>query len=211
MRVAVLANEDSKKELMKKMNLGAQTPFWTRSLEDFAAYDADLYFDLDFAYDAGRIGVISQLLPRPVFINSIVHTLVEIGQPFIRINAWPGFLGGSLAELALMNKEEEQRIAPFFESLNWKYKIVPDIPGMISPRIIAMIINEAYYTFQEQISSQSDIDLAMKLGTGYPLGPFEWGRQIGLQHVCELLRAMRDLDKRYTLSETLEKEAMEIG
>ena len=58
---------------------------------------------------------------------------------------------------------------------------VPDEPGFIAARIIAMIINEAYYAKGEQISSEADIDIAMKLGTNYPLGPFEWARLIGLK------------------------------
>ena len=47
---------------------------------------------------------------------------------------------------------------------------VPDEPGFIAARIIAMIINEAYYAKGEQVSSKADIDIAMKLGTTIPWG-----------------------------------------
>jgi hypothetical protein len=31
-------------------------------------------------------------LSKPVIVNSVVDTLEEINAPFVRINAWPGFL-----------------------------------------------------------------------------------------------------------------------
>src|ERR1700710_2457559 len=63
-------------------------------------------------------------------------------------------------------------------------------------RVVAMIINEAYYALDAGVSSKESIDLAMKLGTGYPYGPFEWADRIGLRsegcghdHQRGLLRA----------------------
>ena len=50
-----------------------------------------------------------------------------------------------------------------------------------------MIINEAYYTVQEGTASREDIDLGMKLGTNYPMGPFEWSQAWGLNNIYELL------------------------
>ncbi len=46
---------------------------------------------------------------------------------------------------------------------------VKDEPGFVSARIVAMIINEAYFTWEAGTSSKEEIDIAMKLGTGYPL------------------------------------------
>jgi 3-hydroxybutyryl-CoA dehydrogenase len=72
-----------------------------------------------------------------------------------------------------------------------------------------MIINEAYFAIQENIASRSDIDLAMKLGTNYPFGPFEWCEKIGIKNVYELLIAVYDStrDERYKVCELLEEEA----
>ena len=56
---------------------------------------------------------------------------------------------------------------------------VKDLPGFVSARIVAMIINEAWFTREAGTASEKDIDLAMKLGTGYPYGPFEWTALIG--------------------------------
>ena len=68
--------------------------------------------------------------------------------------------------------------------------VVDDRVGMVTPRIIFMIINEAYFTVQEGTAGKADIDQGMKLGTNYPYGPFEWSDRIGLQHVYELLEAV---------------------
>jgi 3-hydroxybutyryl-CoA dehydrogenase len=76
-------------------------------------------------------------------------------------------------------------------------KPVPDIPGMIAPRILATIINEAIYTLHAGIASGKDIDTAMRLGTNYPLGPIEWGSAIGGIEINRVLKSMEESDKRY--------------
>ena len=53
-------------------------------------------------------------------------------------------------------------------------RLVQDRTGMVMPRILCMLINEAAFALMENIASPSDIDTAMKLGTNYPFGPVEW-------------------------------------
>jgi 3-hydroxybutyryl-CoA dehydrogenase len=53
-----------------------------------------------------------------------------------------------------------------------------------------MIINEAYFAWGDEVSSKTDIDTAMKLGTNYPFGPFEWANRIGIENVYGTLAAM---------------------
>jgi 3-hydroxybutyryl-CoA dehydrogenase len=162
--------------------------------------DAGLFIDLAFGPDEGRIRHLSRLLPVPVMINSVTYTNKEIGQPFIRINAWPGMLEREIHELAILSLEQEQTrsfLDELYKQLGWKYRIVPDIPGMISGRILAAIINEAYYTLQEQVSTKEEIDTAMRLGTNYPLGPFEWSERIGLGNIYDLLNKLGRMDGRY--------------
>lgn len=60
-----------------------------------------------------------------------------------------------------------------------------------------MIINEAYFTLGESVSSENEIDIAMKLGTNYPYGPFEWARLIGLRNIHSLLEKLTQEDIRY--------------
>jgi 3-hydroxybutyryl-CoA dehydrogenase len=77
---------------------------------------------------------------------------------------------------------------------------------MITPRIIAMIINEAWFSLAENISTRDEIDTAMKLGTNYPYGPFEWGEKIGLNRIIELLNELQKTDKRYSIAPGLKGE-----
>lgn len=87
---------------------------------------------------------------------------------------------------------------------------VADRIGMVSPRIVCMIINEAYYTLQEGTAEKKDIDTGMKLGTAYPYGPFEWAEKIGLKNVYELLKLVHQdtMDERYKICNLLKTEAL---
>jgi 3-hydroxybutyryl-CoA dehydrogenase len=206
MIVAVLADDVLKQEVLAK-GMGADIEIiWADSLRALTMIEADVYMDLLFEMDNERTGRLKQLLPKPVLVNAVAFSTKSIGHNFIRINAWPGFLQRSLTEVALPASTGEQTIAPIFKQLNWQYRIVPVIPGMITARIIAMIINEAFYTWGSGVSSREEIDIAMKLGTNYPMGPFEWSEKIGLKRICELLKELGRTDDRYTIAPALEKE-----
>ncbi len=51
-------------------------------------------------------------------------------------------------------------------------------------RTVAMIVNEAVDLVARGEASADDVDVAMQLGTRYPRGPIEWGREIGLDVVA---------------------------
>jgi 3-hydroxybutyryl-CoA dehydrogenase len=60
----------------------------------------------------------------------------------------------------------------------------------IAARILAAIVNEAASAVAEGVAAPEAIDTAMRLGTGYPTGPLEWGERIGLSHVVHILDAL---------------------
>lgn len=80
--------------------------------------------------------------------------------------------------------------------------------GFYTPRVLCMIINEAYYTLQEGTASKSDIDTAMKLGTNYPYGPFEFADLFGLEMVYKQLFALYNdtQEERYRICSLLKQE-----
>jgi 3-hydroxybutyryl-CoA dehydrogenase len=82
--------------------------------------------------------------------------------------------------------------------LHWPFRWVADIRGMLTPRVIAMIVNEACFAVNENISAPKEIDIALTLGTSYPKGPFEWAKQIGPHRIIKLLTALSAEDERYT-------------
>ena len=207
MTVAILADEELKQELLAGKLPADVTVVWVDSLRALLITEADVYMDLLFEMDAERTQRLKQLLPRPVFINAVSWSTKKIGADFIRINAWPGLLQRPITEIALPAGMSEAFIQPFFDSLQWKYILAPDIAGMITARVLAAIINEAYYTLGAQVSTREEIDIAMKLGTSYPYGPFEWSAKIGLGRIYELLTELSSVDKRYTPAGMLEEEA----
>jgi 3-hydroxybutyryl-CoA dehydrogenase len=57
-------------------------------------------------------------------------------------------------------------------------------------RTLAMLVNEAVDLVARGEATADDVDTAMKLGTNYPKGPLEWGREIGFERVLEQLRQL---------------------
>lgn len=206
MTVAILADELLKQELQGKLPADC-TVVWVDSIRALTIAEADVYMDLLFEMDTERTQHLKKLLPRLVIVNAVSWSTKKIGADFIRINAWPGLLQRPVTEIALPAVMSEATIQPVFEQLQWKYVLAPDIPGMITARVLATIINEAYYTLGAQVSTREEIDIAMKLGTSYPYGPFEWSAKIGLPHIYELLTELSHVDKRYIPAPMLEEEA----
>lgn len=203
MRLSILADEAIKEELLQKGLPSTIEISWETNLEGLINARADAYFDLLFVNEHLRIEALKKLLPSPIYINAVADTLAEIGQPFIRINAWPGFLNRNIIEIVTGDTSNTSAL----DSLGWKYKAVPDVPGMIAPRVIAMIINEAYFALGEKVSTKEEIDIAMKLGTNYPFGPFEWAQKIGLDKIAGLLARLSAEDERYTMAKALVSDA----
>ena len=148
---------------------------------------------------ARRIQTLSRLLPLPVFINSVIRPVSAVHPDFIRINGWPGFLEMPLLEAAAQEDSAKKARRIFGDLILF----VKDVPGFVNPRIISMIINEAFFTLGAGTSSRAEIDTAMKLGTNYPLGPFEWKEKIGGHRVAALLTALQEEDGLYGLAEQL--------
>jgi 3-hydroxybutyryl-CoA dehydrogenase len=86
---------------------------------------------------------------------------------------------------------------------------LPDWPGLVVMRTVAMLANEAFDTMLQGVASEPDIDLAMKFGVNYPLGPLEWARKIGLDHVLAVVDAVFEetRDPRYRASQLLRRAA----
>jgi 3-hydroxybutyryl-CoA dehydrogenase len=86
----------------------------------------------------------------------------------------------------------------FCEQLNKETIIVADRPGFATSRLSATIGNEAWYMFMEGVASPEEIDKAVKLGLGFPMGPFELGDLIGLDIRLSVLRYLHEtLGERY--------------
>jgi 3-hydroxybutyryl-CoA dehydrogenase len=153
---------------------------------------------------------------KPYFMNACNVSLSEMLKgnhteakgPFFGFNGMPTLLDRPILEVSLLQKSDEERLSNVCKDLGTTFLAVDDRVGMVTPRVISMIINEAYFTVQEGTASREDIDVAMKLGTNYPFGPFEWCERIGIKHVYELLSAIYadTRDERYKICPLLKKE-----
>jgi len=210
MRLVVLTNEQLKEELLSNGVSDYCKIDWINSTEELLSHtDADAVVDLLFEHNGYNVSHLTNYLTKPVFVNSMNKTIVEIGLPFIRINAWPGFLKRNIAEVSIADEVNKNKAEKILSLLNRKAEWVPDIKGFISPRIVSMIINEAYFALEEKVSTKEEIDIAMKLGTNYPFGPFEWSKKIGLKNIAALLTELSLTEKRYQPASLLLKEVKE--
>jgi 3-hydroxybutyryl-CoA dehydrogenase len=123
-------------------------------------------------------------------------------------NGLPTLFNREILEISLLKEEDLPNLKKITQELKTEYLLVDDRVGLVTPRVICMIINEAYYTVQEGTASREDIDLAMKLGTNYPYGPFEWCERIGIKNIYELLEAIYEdtRDERYKISALMKRE-----
>jgi len=192
MKIIAVANVEQQQEIQeKKMNAAAEIVFTGECPEPAALRNFDTLWLLKDDADPRLAGFFPG---RPVLVNSVIRTLDAYPPNVARINGWPGFLHRSVWEAAT---GDPALFDGYFESLDCRVVFVKDEPGLVSARVIAMIINEACHALGEQVGSEPDIDLAMQLGTHYPRGPFDWLRKIGPTRVCQLLDRLAVADSRY--------------
>jgi len=80
-----------------------------------------------------------------------------------------------------------QAAEAFFHSLGRDTEVIHDGPGLILPRLIACLANEAAFALMEGVASAADIDTAMGLGVNYPRGPLAWADEIGPDVILTIL------------------------
>lgn len=148
-----------------------------------------------------NLRALEAIVPRTVLIfSSSVTVTVGVQSGWIKhperlvgLGALPTLLGGKLVELApsvhTTTAVMKQAIA-IWARLQREVSVVQDRIGMVLPRILSTLVNEAAFAMMESVAAPSDIDVAMKLGTNYPLGPVEWGDRIGFRQVLGVLDAL---------------------
>ena len=67
-----------------------------------------------------------------------------------------------------------------------------DSPCFAVNRVLAPMLNEAYFALGEGVASVADIDQGAKLGLGHPMGPLELSDLIGLDTILEICRILQD-------------------
>jgi 3-hydroxybutyryl-CoA dehydrogenase len=200
MKFVVLAEQKQKEIIQLTFE---NTDFvWAKDFDSFLQEkDADAFFNfMDNACSKNYTTI-----TKPVFINSVDKTLekIENNGKVLRFNGWQGFIEKPIWEIA---GNVDNEIAAILKAIGKTFLATEDIAGLVSARVIAMIINEAYFALEDNVSTKAEIDIAMKLGTNYPFGPFEWAEKIGLENVYNLLQTMALEDIKYTPANALKNE-----
>lgn len=197
MQVVVLTDEGLREELLNGVETVVADIAWAENLSQLEQYkNADVVIDL--LYDPSHQALLEKLLPALIIINSVEHSLQETNLSFIRINGWKTFLKPGIIEASVAREGNKEKAQDVFSIFQKKLEWVPDEIGFITPRVVSMIINEAFIALKEGVSTKEEIDTAMKLGTNYPYGPFEWAEKIGIEKVNGLLKKLSVHQERYT-------------
>ncbi len=216
MNILVIGDQHNRQECRQKFG-DKYTYSWVQEHRDAEKYlpSNDLVFDFIIDEEPHQFEIYVDH-PTTIFLNTCKISLGElvhlVDRPFTNkifgFNGLPTMFNRELLEVSVWNPEDEPELRSICDGLKTDFQLVDDRIGLVTPRVVCMIINEAYYAAQDGTATRADIDLAMKLGTNYPYGPFEWSQRIGIRHVYELIEALYDdtRDERYKICPLLKKE-----
>lgn len=83
----------------------------------------------------------------------------------------------------LTDEEVHNTIYSFAKKIGKVPTTINEAPGFVVNRLLIPLVNEGIAVFAEGVASRDEIDAAMKLGAGHPMGPLALGDLIGLD-VC---------------------------
>jgi 3-hydroxybutyryl-CoA dehydrogenase len=159
------------------------------------------------------------LAPRTTIISSSVSitvseqsAMVRHPQRLVGIGALPSLLEGGLIEFAFTPVTDESPLKAadqFAKDLGKESARILDSVGLVLPRILCTLVNEAYFALTENVALPDDIDTAMKLGTNYPFGPVEWADRMGARQVLAVVTALHHTlgEDRYRPAPMLQRTA----
>ena len=98
-------------------------------------------------------------------------------------------------------------IYPVFARDGKAVSVIRDSGGFVTQRVVATIVNIAADMCQQGVCSPADLDVAVTLGLGYPMGPLAMGDRIGPANVLEILFNLQTVygDPRYRPSPWLRR------
>ncbi|MGC1380157.1 MAG: 3-hydroxyacyl-CoA dehydrogenase NAD-binding domain-containing protein [Candidatus Baltobacteraceae bacterium] len=108
-----------------------------------------------------------------------------------------GFLGSIASQGAVeivdsdaVSDDALELAQELFATLGKGAVLVADAPGLFLGRTVGSIVNEAMIAVHEHVATPDDVDIAMRLGANYPIGPIAWGREIGGARLTRILKLL---------------------
>lgn len=94
------------------------------------------------------------------------------------------------------------------QAAGYKVSWLKDAPGLPVMRTLAMLANEAADAVNQDVTDEAGVKTAMCLGVGYPRGPLEWARSVGLPHIHRVLANLAESygEDRYRISPYLQQQ-----
>lgn len=215
MKILVIGTEGDFTEFENKFGLTNELTFDSRYQFHSTFVDFDLIFDFFVGDEPELFSNYQGHEGLTIFVNAPKISLAELtffqegelNNDLFGFNGLPTFINREILEISAVSTEQHEKLKSICESIGTDFEIVQDRVGMVTPRIVTMIINEAFYTVQEGTANMVDIDQGMKLGTNYPFGPFEWCDKIGIRNIYELLESLYEdtKEERYKICPALKK------
>jgi 3-hydroxybutyryl-CoA dehydrogenase len=155
----------------------------------------------------------------PILVQLGNQTLAEAAAGLAgaeRIFGFDGLFAGEGRLLTLVappavSAQARQRVDGLTQSLGLAGAWIGDGAGLVLPRLMAMLANEAAFALGEGTADEATIDRAMKLGANYPIGPLEWLHRVGPSKVLRVLEHLRTTfaEERYRVAPILRRWAQE--
>ncbi|MEM7656340.1 MAG: 3-hydroxyacyl-CoA dehydrogenase family protein [Bacteroidota bacterium] len=213
MNYALIGPEDRRKAFIQQV---AVMPAWHGEIppENLSRYE--VIIDLGVDEHPERVGTYASLEETLVIGSAVKMSLAELLQPhcanlratFFGLNALPTFLEREVWEVSVYQEDTKEQLAAWAKGIGKEIQLVHDQVGMVTPRILFMIINEAYVVMQEGTADAAAIDQAMRFGTNYPQGPVAWSEEIGLAHIVAVLDKLQQEtgESRYRVAPLLRRK-----
>ncbi len=175
---------------------------FTTSLDDLSAVDLVVEAipeDLDLKRDL--FGRLDQIAPPHAILASNTSSLsvteiaVATGRPaqvagLHFFNPAPVQAFVEIVRTVVTSQEVVDALGEFARSLGKEPVVIGDRAGFIANALLFGYLNHAVSMYEARYASREDIDAAMRLGCGYPMGPLALLDLIGLDTAYEILDTM---------------------
>ncbi len=164
----------------------------------------EAYLDLDGVYVALTLGVTASQLSG------------QLQRPVVLVDYCQDYMASDVIAIApaLQNSQQQtDSVIAYFQSKGKQVLLLEDYPGLILWRSWVMLVNEALDLVNQNGASLADVDIAMKSGVNYPLGPIEQGKRLGWQRVLDTLTNLHAFycEERYRPSPLLRRFAIQAN
>ena len=183
----------------------------------------DLVIDLHVRMSKNRRIILSDIIAdvsaeAPILCNTVSTTATELASRVgaldrvVGLAALPGLISSEIVEICFpygAKHGHQEILGDFFASITKRMQVVRDEVGLVTPRMLAVMVNEAVLICQQDLTGQEAIDALMKVALP-GMGPLSWGHRIGWRHLYTILSAMHGElgGERYRPAPLLKKMAM---